>query len=113
MKNSAPAEVMPVETMPLDTEPLTDVELEAVEKVSYDEMFRVVVWDDNVNEFDYVIQVFVKYFNLTTENAFEKTWQVHHYGKATLDQGSRTEMEIHAMILEKKYGLTATVEEDE
>lgn len=113
MKNSAPAEVEPLETMPLDAEPLTDVELEVISQVSYDEMCRVVVWDDNVNEFEYVVKVFVKHFNLTVDAAFEKAWRIHHYGKAVLDQGSRTEMEFHAMVLNNDYGLTATVEEDD
>lgn len=112
INNSAPAEVMPVETKPVDVEPLTHTELEAITRVSYDEMCRVVVWDDDIHEFDYVVKAFVQYFKITPEIAFEKTWQIHHYGKATLDQGSRTEMEIHARILEKDYGLTATVEED-
>lgn len=110
-KNSAPT-VVP-ETLPVETEPLTDVELDALNKISYDNMFRLVVWNDDVNEFDYVIQVFVRYFNMSTEAAFEKTWEIHHYGKSVLAQGSRTEMEFHAMVLNNDYGLTATIEEDE
>lgn len=109
-KNTAPT-VVP-ETLPVETEPLTDVELDVLNQVSYDNMFRLVVWDDDVNEFDYVVKVFVKYFNLSVETAFERTWEIHHYGKSVLAQGSRTEMDTHASILGSQYGLTTTVEED-
>lgn len=74
--------------------------------------YKLLVWNDDVHTFDYVIYVFMKHFGLSEDMATRKTLEVHYQGKSVLAHGSKIDMEVHALVMDLNYGLTATVEED-
>lgn len=91
---------------------MTDTVMETTTDTGEDSGWKVLVWDDNIHTFDYVIEVFVKHFGITEVIAARKAWQIHTKGKSVLDRGSKSNMEFHAMIMDTTYGLKSTVEPD-
>lgn len=94
------------------SEPMVDVRVDEILEQDYGNGWRVVVWNDDYHTFDYVVAVFIKHFGLTPDVAVQKMLEVHNNGQSTLDHGSKSGMEFHALVMETEYGLTATVEKD-
>ena len=71
----------------------------------------VIVWNDPVNTFAYVIFVFQKLFGYSLQKAESLMLDVHEKGKAVVSNGTREEMErdVEAM---HGYGLWATMQHD-
>jgi ATP-dependent Clp protease adaptor protein ClpS len=72
----------------------------------------VLVWNDPVNTFAYVIFVFQKLFGYSREKASRLTNQVHFEGKAVVASGSREKCEADVARLHA-YGLWATMQKDD
>jgi ATP-dependent Clp protease adaptor protein ClpS len=49
-----------------------------------DDLWAVLVWNDDVNTFDHVIESLVAIFGHTEARAEELAWQVHRSGKAVV-----------------------------
>lgn len=48
----------------------------------------LIVWNDEVNTFEWVIETLVDVCNHTTEQAEQCAWLIHHKGKYAVKQGS-------------------------
>jgi ATP-dependent Clp protease adaptor protein ClpS len=72
--------------------------------------WQVVVWNDPVNLMDYVVWVLRKLFGHPLEEATRLMLQVHHEGRAVVNQGPREQAEIDCYRLHQ-YGLWATIEQ--
>lgn len=70
---------------------------------------RLVLWNDEVNTFDHVINCLVKYLKYSESQAEKIAWIVHTKGKCTILEGSYNEIEIYRKILQKE-GLNVTTE---
>jgi len=70
---------------------------------------RLILWNDDVNTFDHVINCMMKYLDYTESQAEKIAWEVHSKGKCAILEGSYTEMEIYRKIL-KQEGLTVSVD---
>ena len=70
---------------------------------------RLVLWNDEVNTFDHVINSLVKYLKYSETQAEKIAWVVHTKGKCTILEGSYNEIEIYRKIL-KGEGLKVTNE---
>lgn len=77
---------------------------------SLDTTWKVVVWNDPVNLFDYVIFVLRKLFDHTEDKAYDLTFQVHTRGRAIVNDGPRERSEMDCYRLHQ-YGLWATLEQ--
>lgn len=70
---------------------------------------RLILWNDEVNTFDHVINCLMKHLQYTEGQSEQIAWKVHTEGKCAVLEGSFTEMEIYRKIL-KSEGLTVSVE---
>ena len=70
---------------------------------------RLILWNDDTNTFDHVINCLVKYLDYTESQAEKIAWTVHTKGKCAVLEGSWTEVEVYRKIL-KQEGLTVTIE---
>ncbi len=85
------------------------IELEHVEDAdidaffAYEDLWAVVVWNDDVTTFQTVIQAFVEIFGHTVERADQLAWRIHRTGKAVAAVRPKDEAEaaVHALHLRK------------
>ncbi len=70
---------------------------------------RLILWNDDINTFEHVINCLLKYLDYTETQAERIAWTVHTEGKCTILEGSYTEVEVYRKIL-KQEGLTVSVE---
>lgn len=61
---------------------------EVLEDVQDDEPRSLIVFNDEINTFDHVIQTLVKVCKHTMEQAEQCTWIIHHKGKCSVKEGS-------------------------
>lgn len=64
--------------------------LEAIETT---EVKDLVVFNDDFNTFDHVIQTLIRVCKHTPEQAEQCTWLIHHKGKCTVRTGSFEELD--------------------
>jgi ATP-dependent Clp protease adaptor protein ClpS len=82
-----------------DTEVLTDVE----------SPYSLVVWNDEVNSFDWVIQTLIEVCNHSTEQAEQCAMIIHTQGKYAVKQGSYDELKPMCDAITDR-GIGATIE---
>ncbi|SFI70886.1 ATP-dependent Clp protease adaptor protein ClpS [Kaistella treverensis] len=65
-----------------------------------DEVYKLVLWNDDVNTFDYVIEALVEICEHTLEQAEQCTILVHYKGKCTVKTGSLEKLKpMHEKLL--------------
>lgn len=70
---------------------------------------QLILWNDDYNTFDHVIDCLVKHLQYTPSQAEKIAWIVHNEGKCAVIEGSINELEIYRKLL-KSEGLTVSVE---
>jgi ATP-dependent Clp protease adaptor protein ClpS len=70
---------------------------------------RLILWNDDFNTFDHVIQCMLKYLDYNDSQAEKIAWKVHTEGKCPVLEGSFTELEIYRKILQQE-GLTVSID---
>lgn len=70
---------------------------------------RLIVYNDDVNSFQWVIECLCKYCGHTTEQAEQCSYIIHHRGKCDVKKGSKEILQpMKEALLDA--GLTATIE---
>jgi ATP-dependent Clp protease adaptor protein ClpS len=92
--------------------PDTVEELIGDQDVRPDVPWVVIVWNDPINTFRYVIYVFQKLFGYSRAKAKRLTDKVHYEGKAVVSSGTREKCEIDVARLHA-HGLWATMQRDD
>ena len=88
-------------------------ELEAIqEDVDQGTPASLIVWNDNVNTFDWVIQSLVDICDHTFDQAEQCAWIIHYKGKYAVKRGSRKKLKPMREGLVDR-GIGATLEDDE
>jgi ATP-dependent Clp protease adaptor protein ClpS len=65
-----------------------------------DEVYKLVLWNDDVNTFDYVIEALIEICEHTLEQAEQCTILVHYKGKCTVKTGSLEKLKpMHEKLL--------------
>jgi len=72
--------------------PFEQEELELLEEVQASEMLDLVVFNDDVNTFEHVINTLVKICGHTLEQAEQCSWIIHYKGKCSVKRGSFEEL---------------------
>ena len=73
-------------------------------------VYTVIVWNDDVHSFDYVIDCLIKYAGHEQQQAEQCTFLIHFKGKCDVKRGSKEIMKkIHDKLA--ACGLTTTLEE--
>lgn len=76
---------------------------------SSQESNKLILWNDDVNSFDWVIYCLVDILKFAPEKAALTAFTVHHMGKDIIKSGSKDELEPYKQLLEER-GLTLTIE---
>lgn len=71
----------------------TDIEIGWMVDDALEDMWAVLVWNDDVTTFEQVIYALVELFEHTPEEAENLAWTVHRTGKAVATVGSKDEAE--------------------
>lgn len=67
-----------------------------------DELYKLVLWNDDVNTFDFVIESLIEVCGHTLEQAEQCTILVHYKGKCTVKTGSLEVLKpMHEKLLAK------------
>jgi len=69
----------------------------------------LIVYNDDFNSFDYVIDALIKVCKHTVNQAEQCTWLVHYKGKCQVKRGEYSELESMCVSLLEK-GITAEIE---
>lgn len=93
-------------------EPNTGTLEQIAEKVATRESegYKIVLYNDEVNTFDWVIECLMKVCAHTSEQAEQCAWIVHHKGKYPVKHGDLTELRPRCEALCDR-GLSAQIEE--
>jgi ATP-dependent Clp protease adaptor protein ClpS len=87
------------EEQALDTDLLTDIE----------SPYSLIVWNDEVNSFDWVIQTLIEICHHSTEQAEQCAMIIHTQGKYAVKQGSYEELKPMCDAITER-GIGATIE---
>jgi ATP-dependent Clp protease adaptor protein ClpS len=76
---------------------LEDVDIDAF--FDFEDLWAVIVWNDDVTTFQTVIQAFVEIFGHSVERADQLAWKIHRTGKAVAAVRPKDEAEaaVHAL----------------
>lgn len=66
--------------------------VEVLEVVETTELLDLVVFNDDFNTFEHVIDTLIRVCRHTIEQAEQCTWLIHHKGKCTVKHGSLVEL---------------------
>ena len=72
--------------------PFEQEELALLEEVQTSEMLDLVVFNDDVNTFEHVINTLIKICGHSPEQAEQCTWIIHYKGKCAVKKGSFEEL---------------------
>lgn len=78
--------------------------------VSSEQEYRLILWNDDFNSFEWVILCLVALLGFTPEKAEKSAWAVHLEGKDVVKTGSKESLEPYKKFLEER-GLTVSIEE--
>jgi ATP-dependent Clp protease adaptor protein ClpS len=87
----------------------TESWLETDVLTGYDEPCSLIVWNDDVNTFEWVIETLVKVCGHTYEQAEQCSYYIHFQGKYAVKQGSYDELKPQCDAITER-GINATVE---
>ena len=91
--------------------PAEDMELgeETLVAVATQEPYHLIVWNDDVNTFDWVIETLVEVCRHSHEQAEQCAILIHFQGKYAVKEGSYEELEPMCTAITDR-GISATVE---
>ena len=87
------------------TSPFFESEIDVAEETPY----QLIVWNDDVNTFDWVIETLVEVCGHTPEQAEQCAYLIHYKGKYGVKQGSYEELEPMCTAITDR-GINATIE---
>ena len=87
------------------TKPLFEEEIAVAE----DEPYQLIVWNDDVNTFDWVIETLMTVCGHTQEQAEQCALFIHYKGKYAVKQGSYDELEPMCTAITDRH-INATIE---
>jgi ATP-dependent Clp protease adaptor protein ClpS len=102
-----------------ETDTTTDIDLEFVvmDEEELERPYRVIIHNDQVTTFDFVIAVLVTIFELPANRAVEVTYEAHHKGNAyvatlPLAEAKNKVYKAQYVARENGFPLTFTIEPD-
>lgn len=93
----------------IDTDILIQEEVDVLEEVSTEYSHQLVVYNDEVNTFDWVIEALMTICNHTMEQATQCSMFIHFKGKYAVKHGTETELIPMKDALHDR-GISAAVE---
>ncbi len=95
--------------MVFDGAPRTRIQDETDVLTSNDEPYSLIVWNDEVNTFEWVIETLVEVCGHTTEQAEQCAYLIHYKGKYAVKNGDYDELKPYCDAITER-GIGATIE---
>lgn len=95
--------------MALKTNIHTNLKAETDLLISLEETCSLIVWNDEVNTFEWVIETLVEVCGHSYEQAEQCAYIIHHQGKYAVKKGSYDELKPQCDAITER-GINATVE---
>lgn len=92
------------------TKTLEEILAESGISSSSEHEYKLVLWNDDYNSFDWVIICLIALLGYTHDKAHDSAWTVHLQGKDIVKNGSRESLEPYKTALQDR-GLTCSIEE--
>lgn len=92
------------------TKTLEEILAESGISTSSEQEYKLVLWNDDHNSFDWVIICLIALLGFTYEKAHDSAWTVHLQGKDVVKTGSKESLEPYKTALQDR-GLTCSIEE--
>ncbi len=94
----------------------SDIELESEEKLDEPKMYRVILHNDHYTTMDFVVEVLMKVFRMSAEEATQIMLNIHNKGKGvcgvfTYDIAVTKIKQVHQMAMEREFPLKSSYEE--
>lgn len=89
------------------TRPLQDEETDVL--VAFEEPYSLVVWNDEVNTFEWVIETLMEVCGHSAEQAEQCAYIIHFQGKYAVKQGSYDDLKPFCDAITER-GIGATIE---
>jgi len=87
----------------------TDTDVDTDILIAEDEVCHLVVWNDNVNTFEWVIETLVDVCGHSPEQAEQCSYFIHYQGKYAVKHGSYDDLKPQCDAITER-GINATVE---
>jgi ATP-dependent Clp protease adaptor protein ClpS len=89
----------------------SDTDVLEIEDVSIEteKMYHLIIWNDDVNTFDWVIQALMEICNHSYEQAEQCSLLIHFKGKYAVKEGSYEDLEPMCTAITDR-GISATIE---
>ena len=84
----------------LDQPVIDDVDVDAFFET--EDLWAIIVWNDDVTTFQTVIQAFVEIFNHSVERADQLAWKIHRTGRAVAAIRPKCEAEAAVQDLHRR-----------
>ena len=84
----------------LDLPVVADEDIDAF--FAFEDLWAVIVWNDDVTTFQTVIRAFVEIFGHTVERADELAWKIHRTGKAVAAVRPKDEAQAAVQALHRR-----------
>ena len=85
-------------------------EILAESGISSETESKLVLWNDDHNSFEHVIECLIVFLKFTAKRAEASAWDVHMKGKDIVKSGSKDELMPYKKLLEES-GLTVSIED--
>ena len=93
----------------IKNEPLTDSRQETDLLTDTEDFCSLIVWNDNVNTFEWVIETLIEVCGHSPEQAEQCTYFIHFKGKYAVKEGSYDELKPQCDAITER-GIGATIE---
>jgi ATP-dependent Clp protease adaptor protein ClpS len=92
---------LPLDSLSTDLDVISDADVDTF--FDSEDLWAVIVWNDDVNTFQNVIKALVEIFQHTAERADQLAWKIHLTGKAVAAIRPKDEAEagVHALLQRK------------
>jgi len=94
----------------IKTKSLEDILSENGISSNTEEEYKLILWNDDVNSFEWVITCLMAYLKFSFERGQASAYNVHLIGKDIIKTGSKESLEPYKKLLEEK-GLSLTIEQ--
>ena len=93
----------------------TETELDKLTEEALEPLYRVIVHNDDVTPYDFVVMVLLRFFQLPSPEAERVSWSAHHEGQALvtvlpLKEAQKKVGRAHFAASLEGYPLTFTIE---
>jgi len=93
------------------TKTLEEIMLDVGIEPAEENVHKLILWNDDVNSFEWVIMCLIQYMLFTPEKSEKTAWEVHLKGSSILKVGSVDDLKPYKKSLEEN-GLTLSIEKD-